>query len=99
MMGLLGSITLTAFGLGAPVWACIMFSVFTGLSVVLYLFAYIFFMFRDPDALRSERYSIQKMAIEKGLIGDDLHGLLEPDEEVTRPALGTAITDESQEQS
>jgi hypothetical protein len=95
----LGSATLTSFALHAPTWASIVFATFTGLPLLLFLAAYIFFMTRDPDALRSERYSIQKMAIEKGLIGDDLHGLLEPTEGTTPPSLPAAASDESQEQS
>jgi hypothetical protein len=94
MTGVLGSATLTSFLLQAPTWASIVFATFTGLPILLFLVAYIFFMIRDPDALRSERYSIQKMAIEKGLIGDDLHGLLEPTEGATPPSL-PAAADES----
>jgi len=37
-------------------------------------------MFTDKDALRSERYSLQKMAIERGLVGDDSRGLFEQSE-------------------
>jgi hypothetical protein len=98
MIGVLGSATLTTFVLHIPTWASIVFFTFTGLSVLLYLIAYIVLMVRDPYALRSERYSIQKMAIEKGLIGDDLHGLLEPIEETTPPSLPAAASDESREQ-
>lgn len=34
-------------------------------------------MWRAPDSLRSERFSLQKMAIEKGLYGDSLVGTVE----------------------
>jgi hypothetical protein len=33
-------------------------------------------MINDPDALRSERYTLQKLAIEHHLIGDSATGIL-----------------------
>ena len=50
-----------------------------GVTFVSFIAAYIYFAFTDKDALRSERYSIQKMAIQKGLIGDSSSGLFAPD--------------------
>jgi hypothetical protein len=46
-----------------------------GAGVVLYMGAYVFCLFSDRDALRSERYTLQKMAIEHGLYGDSRIGL------------------------
>lgn len=46
------------------------------LNFILFLSAYIYFMLTDKDALRSEKFTIQKMAIEKGLIGDNLQGII-----------------------
>lgn len=43
-------------------------------SVPLYGFAYVYCLLYDRDALRSERYSLQKMAIEHGMIGDSKTG-------------------------
>lgn len=45
------------------------------LVTAIYLGAYIYFMFKNPDALRSETFTLRKMAIEKSLHGDDLTGL------------------------
>jgi len=72
--GLLGSL-----GVHAPAWILILFGSFSSLTLILFGFSYIFFIFRDPDALRSEKYSLSKLAIEKGLVGDDIKGLFEPD--------------------
>lgn len=44
--------------------------------MLLYLGAYIYCLATDKDALRSETYTIQKMAIEKGFVGDSLIGVL-----------------------
>lgn len=43
--------------------------------MVLYAIAFGFFAITDSDALRSEKYKLQKMAIEHGLLGDSLTGL------------------------
>lgn len=45
-------------------------------AFVLFVAAYIYFMLKNPDALRSEKYVISKMVIDKGLVGDDLKGLI-----------------------
>lgn len=56
------------------------------LSVGLYLFSYTFCLLKDRDALRSEKYSIQKMAIEHGIYGDSHLGIVVNPED-TSPAL------------
>ena len=65
------------FKIQAPIWIC---SILTGiilLIVVLFVFAYVYCLFVDRDALRSESFSIRKMEIEKGiLMGDNSTGLL-----------------------
>lgn len=69
---------LGSLGFHAPSWVLILFGSFSALTLVLFGFSFIFFVFKDPDALRSERYSLSKLAIEKGLIGDDIKGLFDP---------------------
>lgn len=68
--GLLGAISIQA-----PTWVGVLFASGVALSVLLYLGAYIFCMVRDRDALRSETFSIQKLAIEKGFYGDSTSGV------------------------
>jgi hypothetical protein len=41
----------------------------------------VFCLLKDPDALRSERYVLHKMAIEHGIYGDSRIGLIEPSAE------------------
>jgi hypothetical protein len=55
-------------------------------SIILYICAYTFCLFVDRDALRSEKYSLNKMAIEHGLIGDSSAGLFEK-KEASKPEL------------
>lgn len=48
-----------------------------GVTTLLYFFAYVFCLLKDRDALRSEKYSLNKMAIEHGLLGDSNTGVFE----------------------
>ena len=72
---------LGSLGFHAPHWILVLFGLFSSITLILFGFSFVFFVFRDPDALRSEKYSLSKLAIEKGLIGDDIKGLLEADSE------------------
>ena len=79
MIGILIAAIIGSASFMGPKWVVIMFSIFAGVTMALYLFAYLFCLFTDKDALRSETYSIQKLAIEKGFIGDNATGLLSKD--------------------
>jgi len=61
----------------APDWLIIVFAVASGLTVLLYLGAYVYCLIYDRDALRTEKYSIQKLGIEKGYVGDSFTGMIE----------------------
>ena len=84
MMGILLSATLISVGLHAPFWLQLILAVFLCVTMVLYLFAYLFCLFTDKDALRSENYSISKLAIEKGIIGDNITGMMKLSQEETK---------------
>lgn len=64
-------------GTGGPSWLLITFAIMLGLFLVLYAASYVYFALTDPDALRSEKYKLQKMAIEQNLYGDNGVGLLD----------------------
>jgi hypothetical protein len=49
-----------------------------GVVLVVFLAAYVFLLIKNPDALRSEEFSLSKMALEKGLIGDTTSGFVDP---------------------
>jgi len=85
-MIILVSATLGAFQFNTPSWLGLMFAVFACLTMLLYLVAYTYCLFTDKDALRSETYSIQKLAIEKGFVGDDLTGVFMP------PKISSSLT-------
>lgn len=73
---LLAALVLSAWVHSAD-WLLACEAVMLVLSILLYLGAYIFCLLNDRDALRSEKYSLNKMAIEKRLVGDNLTGLFE----------------------
>ena len=60
----------------ADAWIVAVFVTATVLSVILYMVAYVYCLINDREALRSETYSIQKLAIEKGLLGDSNVGMI-----------------------
>ena len=76
MAMLLISISIMAIA-DAPSWILIAISSAFGLVLVTFIGAYIFLLITNPDALRSESYTLSKMAIERGLFGDSLSGLIE----------------------
>jgi len=53
------------------------------LIVALFLWTFIYFMFKNPDVLRSEEFHLSKMKIERGWVGDNLTGLIEQKELTT----------------
>ena len=63
--------------LKAPEWLLITLALFLGLCVVLFVGAYIYLLINNPDALRSETYTLQKIALEKGLFGDSISGTID----------------------
>jgi hypothetical protein len=59
----------------SPSWLIGLFAVMLILVLCLFLGSYIYFARTNPDALRSEQFSLSKLAIEKGMVGDSLAGL------------------------
>ena len=92
MLGL--SLTGLVFAIreSAAGWLLVTLVCFVGLAVVVYVGGYIYLLIRNPDALRSERFTLEKMAIEKGVVGDHLVGIIDPDKakDLRRLAPGAA---------
>ncbi len=76
-LSMLLSATILAFYLHLPLLLGIVFAVFTGITLALYLFTHTYCLLKNPELLRSEKHSIQKLAIEKGFVGDSLQGIFE----------------------
>jgi hypothetical protein len=81
LLGILLSGDCLLVRLGAPTWLVVLVSVLTTACIPAYLYAYFYLLTNDRDALRSERFSLGKIAIEKGIVGDDLTGVLEIDQD------------------
>ncbi|ADU11996.1 hypothetical protein [Asticcacaulis excentricus] len=59
--------------------------VFLGLFLMSYLCAFAYLLLTDKDALRSEKYSLHKLAIQQGLYGDSDIGLVEDTANKSQP--------------
>src|SRR5580692_9270641 len=62
-----------------PVWVVATLFACLLLVIVIFAYAFLYFMHTQPDVLRSEHFHLSKMAIERGLVGDSITGLIEPD--------------------
>jgi hypothetical protein len=78
LIGILTLATVLMLYAKAPDWLLIVMACLLVGTILLYGFSYSFCLFNDRDALRSEKYSLQKLAIEHGLLGDSSTGLFEP---------------------
>ena len=76
LVAILLSGTVASSHYGNDKWLVVLFAILAGISILVYIAAFVFFAIKNPDLLRSEKYSIQKMAIEHGFIGDDMSGLI-----------------------
>lgn len=79
LIGILTFATAAFLYAKAPDWLLVMMAVSLFLSIGLYVFAYIYCLFIDRDALRSEKYSLNKLAIAHGIYGDSNIGIIEAD--------------------
>src|SRR5689334_23138056 len=77
LLGLLLGSAILMISVGAPTWLLIVTSGLFGLSTATYIAAYVFCLLKDRDALRSERFAINKMATEHGVFGDNVVGIVE----------------------
>jgi hypothetical protein len=77
-LGLCLSSLLIAISLNAPYWVTVFLSVVTALILIVFLFAYLYLLVKDRDALRSEKFTLSKMAIERSVTGDNIAGFIDP---------------------
>jgi hypothetical protein len=77
-LGLLLAAVPATIAAKAPDWVLVGLLLAAGVVLTVFLGAYIYFLVRDPDALRSEQFTLSKMAIEKGMIGDNVAGFVDP---------------------
>ena len=80
----------------ASQWIVALFFLLIIVTVGVFFYAYIYCLHKDRDALRSEKFTIQKMAIEKGFVGDDISGIFSSDE---KKSLGTGESSNKSQES
>lgn len=73
-------------GAGGPQWLTGLLAVVLCTVTLVLLVFYGIAFFRDPDLLRSEKYAIDKMMVERNLIGDDTTGEFKEDDKPSIPA-------------
>jgi len=76
-LALLLSALLAAIWLHAVMWVDVLLAVFASLVLAVFLFTYVYFVFKNSDALRSEKFTLYKIALERSLTGDTLKGFSE----------------------
>ena len=72
---LFGGIIILSY-IKADKWIIVSFFSIICIIIMLFIFSYLYCLYKDRDALRSEKFYIQKMAIEKGYYGDNISGLI-----------------------
>ena len=72
----------------APPWLLVVATTATMAIICVALFWFCVFAKKSPEALRSEKYVLSRMAMDRGLLGDDKAGLHDPRTIVTE---GTSL--------
>ena len=80
LIGILLGVLLTLVFTSAEPWLHIIVVCLIIAAIGLYFYVYCYCLRHNPDALRSESFTIRKMQIEKGLYGDSNVGYLEEEE-------------------
>ena len=78
----------------APSWVPVLLAVLAAVLLGAYLIAYFYFMVKNPDALRSENFTLSKMQIERSQIGDTSRGFQEIETVVSVPVLPSSTDGE-----
>jgi hypothetical protein len=80
----------------AAFWIQLLLGCFSALAGLTYLGAYVFCLLTKREhLLRTEKFLIQQLAIEKGFRGDSIAGIVAADDLSTRSLLPATVKDES----
>jgi hypothetical protein len=89
MIGIVGTLTVGSKYVDLDDVYTIVGAALTVVGVVLFLGLYMYCFCYDRDALRSDKYGLSKMAIERGMLGDSKQGLQEAPKEVPATLVGS----------
>jgi hypothetical protein len=81
---------------GVPFWLLVLLGIAVSSTGIAFLVAYFILLCVDRDALRSERFTLSKLALEKSVTGDSSRGFAPMDSGRLSDAL-METTDKSQE--
>lgn len=73
---------IVAAGVGTVPWVVTFLAICTAATLIALLVSHFLFVRDDPDLLRSESFTLRKMEIERGLLGDSRVGLAPAEKEV-----------------
>lgn len=76
LIGVLLGVFLTLIFAEADLWLHIIIILLIVAAIGLYFYVYYYCLRHNPDALRSESFTIRKLQIEKGIFGDSNTGYL-----------------------
>ena len=90
-MGILltGLVSGNSFDSTLPIEINILLGTLLALGGLVFLVSYPFLLYYNPDSLRTEGFALEKMAIERGLYGDNLVGVFDPSKKKPSSALPT----------
>ena len=89
LLGLILSALLVADQTGSENgWVVILLLLFAGIAFSVTCLAALYLLFKRPDFLRSERFSIEKLMIERGLVGDTTSGFSQGEPQSVRRITG-----------
>ena len=91
LLGLCSVAAIVGASYGAPTWLTWLFGIAAGVTILLFLVTYIYCLWSGKtDLLRTEKYSLTKLAIERGFVGDSKTGIIElKDDDDDLPMLGS----------
>lgn len=82
---------------GAATWMLVLLGTILAAGSILFGYSYVYCLHNDRDALRSESFNIDKMAIQHGVFGDSNAGIIPNAETVAVPLLSTDAPKDEQE--
>lgn len=82
--------TLSSFYFSLPIWVGKILIGLVVLIILVFVGVYIYLMLTNSDALRSEKYSLNKMAIQKSILGDDLTGIVIDNDTIPQNVIETS---------
>ena len=73
--------------ISTPPWILYLLGILAATVLLAFLAAYFFLLVKDRDALRSETFTLSKMAIERSVMGDNIVGFIDPATRLELPAV------------